>query len=318
VTLGAVLIAVTGCAAEQPDSPRPNPVVAVPKPAGLQDPATLPPEQPAPPCDPLASLRPQNPFPSPGQMPPGSTMSEIVQRGALRVGVDQNMNLFGFRAPKDGTLQGYDIDYSREIAKAIFGDPNRVTFRTVTSANRLEVLERGEIDLIANSMSITCARKQLALFTTNYFDSGQRVMVREESGIQGISDLGGRKVCAPAGTTSIRTIAENPAKPIPVAVVDWTDCLMLLQQGRVDAISTTDSILIGLRQQDPDNTKIVGDRFTLEPHGFAISLRSPDLVRFVNGVLDQMRADGRWTALYNKWLGALGPVPPPPPAVYVD
>jgi polar amino acid transport system substrate-binding protein len=317
VALGAVFIALAGCAAEQPDSQRPDPVVAVADPAGLQDPATLPPNPPAPPCDPLASLRPPSPMPAPGQMPSGSTMAEIAQRGSLRVGVDQNMFLFGYREPKTGQLRGYDIDYAREIAAAIFGDPNRVTFRTVTSANRLDVLERGEIDLVANSMTITCDRKVRAAFTTNYFDSGQRVMVRQGSGIRGIADLGGKKVCAPAGTTSIRTIAEAPAKPIPVAVVDWTDCLLLLQQSRVEAISTTDSILIGLLQQDP-TTEMVGERFTLEPHGFAIALRNPDLVRFVNGVLEQIRADGRWTAIYTNWLRTLGPIPPPPPAKYTD
>lgn len=250
-------------------------------------------------------------------MPAASTMAGIVARGTLRVGVDQNLNLFGFRDPKTGELRGYDIDYAREIARAIFGDPGKVTFRTVTSANREEVLAGGEIDLIANSMTITCDRKQRSHFSTNYFDSGQRVMVREGSGIRGVQDLANRRVCAPAGTTSIRTIAELPAKPVAVAVVDWTDCLVLLQQGQVDAISTTDSILIGLLAQDL-STEMVGERFTLEPHGLAISLRNPDFVRFVNAVLEQMRADGRWTEIYQRWLIALGPTPAPPPAKYVD
>ncbi len=244
-------------------------------------------------------------------------MAAIVQRGTLRVGIDQNLYLFGFRDPKTGELRGYDVDYAKEIAGAIFGDREKVTFRTVTSANREDVLARDEIDLIANSMTITCERKQKSLFSTNYFDSGQRIMVREGSPIRGTGDLAGRRVCAPAGTTSIRTIAELPAKPVPVAVIDWTDCLVMLQQSQVDAISTTDSILIGLIEQDP-TTEMVGDRFTLEPHGLAIRMGNEDLLRFVNAVLEQMRADGRWTLIYNRWLHELGPTPAPPPAKYVD
>jgi polar amino acid transport system substrate-binding protein len=306
-----------GCGAGEEQAQRFAPTVAAVVPAGAQDNPAFPPGQATPPsCDPLASLRPEGPLPAPGAMPPGSTMAAIVARGTLRVGVDQNLALFGFRDPKTGELLGYDIDYAREIARAIFGDPSRVAFHTVTSANREDVLARGEIDLIANSMTITCERKQRNHFSTNYFDSGQRIMVREDSGIRGPADLAGHRVCAPAGTTSIRTIADIPDS-VPVAVVDWTDCLVMLQQSQVDAISTSDSILIGLAAQDP-TTKIVGDRFTLEPHGLAISLRNPDFVRFVNAVLERMRADGRWTAIYERWLTKLGPTPAPPPARYVD
>jgi polar amino acid transport system substrate-binding protein len=309
----------TGCGADNQQSQRVAPTVAVAHPAGVRENPTFPadPATPTPPCDPLASFRPSGPLPTPGSMPAGSTMAAIVGRGTLRVGVDQNLNLFGSRDPKSGELRGYDIDYAREIALALFGDRDRVTFRTVTSANREEVLARGEIDLIANSMTITCDRKQRSHFSTNYFESGQRIMVPEDSTIQGAQDLANKRVCAPAGTTSIRTIAELSAKPVPVAVVDWTDCLVMLQQGQVDAISTTDGILIGLIAQDP-TTKMVGERFTYEPHGLAISRGNTDFVRFVNAVLEQMRADGRWTAIYNKWLTGLGPAPAPPPAKYVD
>jgi polar amino acid transport system substrate-binding protein len=99
----------------------------------------------------------------------------------------------------------------------------------------------------------------------------------------------------------------------PVAVNDWTDCMVMLQQGQVAAISTDDSILAGMAKQDP-NLEVTGPRFTDEPHGLAIAQSSPGFVRFVNSVLDRMRADGTWAAIYTKWLG--GPAPAPPPAKY--
>jgi polar amino acid transport system substrate-binding protein len=75
-------------------------------------------------------------------------------------------------------------------------------------------------------------------------------------------------------------------------------------------------VLAGLAAQDP-TTKIVGPRFTDEPHGLAFARGATDFVRFVNGILDRMRADGTWTALYNRWLAAtLGPAPPPPESRY--
>ncbi len=162
-------------------------------------------------------------------------------------------------------------------------------------------------------MTINCDRWKQVAFSTEYYDAGQRVLVAKTSPVKSINDLGGKKVCAAAGSTSITNIANAPSKPIPVSVADWTDCLVLLQQNQVDAVSTDDTILAGLAAQDP-NLHLVGDRFTSEPYGMAISPKSPEFVAFVNGVLDRMRSDGTWARIYTKWLG--GPAPQPPPAKY--
>jgi polar amino acid transport system substrate-binding protein len=152
-------------------------------------------------------------------------------------------------------------------------------------------------------------------FSSVYFDAGQRVLVQSNSRAKSIADLGGKKVCATTGSTSIDNIRAASSHPIPVAVPYWTDCLVLLQQGDVAAISTDDSILAGLAAQDPW-TKIVGPVFSSEPYGLAISKQHPDFVQFVNAVLQQMRTDGQWAASYARWVGT--PVPAPPPARYKD
>ena len=82
-------------------------------------------------------------------------------------------------------------------------------------------------------------------------------------------------------------------------------------------MSTDDTILAGLAAQDP-YTKVIGDRFTEEPYGMAMSRDHPEFTRFVNAVLDRERADGTWKRLYTTWLGRFGPTPEPPPAQYRD
>jgi polar amino acid transport system substrate-binding protein len=292
------------------------PSLAEPTPSGV---ATVAPARvtPAPQtCHPLESLRPTGPLPRPGHMPAGSTMARIYAQHHLIVGVDQTTDLFGYRNPLNGQLEGFDIDIARQIAQAIFGNPNRVEFKAITSAQRIPVVRSGAVNIVADSMTINCARERLVDFSTDYFDAGQRVLVPINSPVTSIADLAGQKVCAAAGTTSIQTIAAQRPHPIPVAAATWTDCLVMLQQGQVAAISTDDSVLAGLQVQDPQ-TKLVGPRFTFEPHGIAISQQSPDLVRFVNAVLEQMRTDGEWTALYKEWIGTrLGPVPAPPAPSY--
>jgi polar amino acid transport system substrate-binding protein len=258
------------------------------------------------------------PVPAPGHMPDGSFMKQIQDHGKLVVGVDQNTLLFGSLNPRDGQIEGFDIDVLHQVAKALFGDENAIDYRAITPAQRIPFVTAGTVDIVGRTMTINCDRIKLVSFSTVYYEAGQKVLVRSDSTAQGIQDLGGQKVCAVTGSTSLDNIRSALSHPVPYAVDDWTDCLVALQRYQVDAISTDDSILAGLAAQDP-YTKVVGPSFSPQPYGLAISQQHRDFVRFVNGVLDRMRADGTWTALYNKWLAAhLGPAPPPPKATYSD
>ncbi len=323
--LAAVLAAgaLAACSTIAHPIPGSTPTVVRPAPSGVRElpagtsasPGAGPSGTAVPNCDPRASLRPAGALPPPGHMPAGSTMDRIARRGQLVVGVDQNTYLFGYRDPASGEIVGFDIDILHEVARAIFGDPSRIQFTAITAAQRIPALQGGQVDIVADTMTITCQRLTQVNFSTEYYSAGQRVLVRRDSTARGIDDLGGKKVCAATGSTSIQNIAAAKSHPVPVAVNDWTDCLVLLQQGQVDAISTDDTILLGMAKQDP-NTRLVGDAFTAEPYGLAMPLAATDFVRFVNGVLDRIRGDGTWRAIYARWLNP--PVPAPPPARYRD
>jgi polar amino acid transport system substrate-binding protein len=262
----------------------------------------------------VASLRPSGPLPAPGHMPAGSTMAAIYNRGYLIVGVDQSTPLLSYRDPATGRVDGFNVAIARQVAKAIFGNENAIKLVAITSAERQSAIVGHKVDLIADPTTIVCDRLAWADFSTDYLDAHQRVLVTSTSRVGGIGDLGGQKVCAAAGTTSIRAIAAQPSHPIPVAVPNWSDCLAMLQQGQVAAISTTDTVLAGLMTEDPQ-TKIVGPRFTFEPQGLGMSKNAKDLVRFVNAVLEQMRTDGEWKQLYAHYIGTrIQPRIPDPPA----
>jgi polar amino acid transport system substrate-binding protein len=269
-------------------------------------------------CDPRASLRPQGPLPASGQMPPESTMARIAARGRLIAGVDQNTLLFGYRDPFTNQLNGFDIDIVHRISEAIFGDPDRVQYRVILNvAEGIQAVERNEVDLVARTTTITCERREMVEFSTVYYEAGQRVLVPKGSGVRDIGDLGGKRVCTSERSTSMRNLAAQSPKPVAVAKPNLLDCLVSLQQGEVDAISSDDTLLAGLAAQDPW-TEVVGPPFSQEPYGILINNDNPDLVRFVNAVLEQWRSDGGWTASYTQWLTALGPAPEPPVARYRD
>jgi polar amino acid transport system substrate-binding protein len=241
-------------------------------------------------------------------------MAAIYKRGYLIVGVDQTTPLLSYLDPATGRIDGFYVAIARQVAEAIFGNENAIKLVAITSAQRKSAILSHKVDIIADPTTIVCDRLAWADFSTDFLDAHQRVLVPSASKVRGIGDLGSQKVCAAAGTTSIHVIAVQPSRPIPVAVPNWSDCLIMLQQGQVAAISTTDTILAGLATQDPQ-TKIVGRRLTFEPQGLGMSKNAKDLVRFVNAVLERMRTDGEWERLYTHYIGTrIQPRIPAPPA----
>lgn len=264
--------------------------------------------------NPLASLAPLDPMPEPGAMPAGTYMAEIQQRGRLIAGVSADTLLFGYRNPVSGQLEGFDIDLVREVAQAIFGDPNRVEYKVVTYAQRIPALLDGSVDIVANVMTVNCERWQEISFSSQYFDAGKKILVRTDSPVTGVSELNGKRVCAAAGSTSFDNLKNYP-EVIIVPVDATSDCMVLFQQGTVDAVTGDDTVLAGFVAQDP-YAKIVGPAMTSEPYGLGVAKTHPEFVRFVNGVLVDLREDGTWKQMYNRWLQPTGAVPEPPVAVY--
>jgi polar amino acid transport system substrate-binding protein len=307
--LGATLAACSPPAYE----PTAMPTAAVPTPTPSASPA--PSTAPVVCDDPLASYAPDATLPPPDALPAGSTMAAIHDRGRLIVGVSGDSLLLGARNPITGGLEGFDIDMARMVARAIFGTPDAIELKVITAAQRIPSLQEGTVDMVARNMTITCARWEQIAFSAEYYRSGQKVLVPLGSSARSLDDLDGARVCAPAGSTSLDKLADFP-EVVPVSAVTHTDCLVKFQQGEVDAITGDDTVLAGLAAQDP-YAQVVGQAFTAEPYGLGIASEHVDLVRFVNGVLAQAEADGRWAQSYDRWLaGALGPAPAPPTPVY--
>lgn len=250
----------------------------------------------------LQSYAPQGAVPAPTALPAGSTMAQIRARGRLIVGVSADTYLLGSRNPLTGQIEGFDIDLARRMAGAILGDPSKIQLRVITAAQRIPVLKAHEVDMVVRNMTITCDRWKDVAFSAVYYQSGQKILTVKGSPIKGLADLGGKKVCAPKGTSSMDNLIRLAPKAIPVPADNHTGCLVKFQSGAAEAITGDDTVLAGLAAQDPYAVVLAEKPFTAEPYGIAIPADKVDLVRFVNGVLEQMRTDGSWTKSYNAWL----------------
>ena len=182
---------------------------------------------------------------------------------------------------------------------------------------RITALQQSQVDVVVKTMTITCERRKLVNFSTVYLDANQRILAPRDSPIVKVADLSGKRVCVARGTTSLHRIRQISPPPVIVSVVNWADCLVAMQQREIDAVSTDDSILAGLVEEDP-YLHIVGPNMATQPYGIGINLDNTGLVRFVNGTLERIRRDGTWNTLYRKWLTVLGPAPMPPTPRYLD
>lgn len=245
-------------------------------------------------CDPVASY-------SPGSVTAADARETLGDSGRVVIGISQSTNLMGYRDPTSGTLEGFDVDIARAIVAELMGDAAKVTWVPMTSAERVEAVNSGRVDMVVRTMSMTCERWEQVEYSSEYYHAGQRLLVPSASGIEGMADLtADHRVCTGEGSTSPRNIVQN-SEAQAVTVPDYNDCLVLLQQGTVDAISTDDTILAGMAIQDP-TVKIVGEAFSEEPYGIAFAKDNTELARYVNGVLEDLRENGTWDDVYAKWL----------------
>ncbi|WP_241255818.1 transporter substrate-binding domain-containing protein, partial [Candidatus Protofrankia californiensis] len=175
-----------------------------------------------------ASVDPANPMPAPGQMPPGSAMAAILDRGYLRVGITTDSPPFGSMNWRKLELEGFDVDIAKEITKTLFGTTDgRIRFQAVTTDERINTISRGDVDIIVATMTITCERKQKLRFSGVYYESGLRLLVRRNAGFTRIEDLVGFRVCSTTGSTSLAKLKNLP-QPAPalVALERAANCLV--------------------------------------------------------------------------------------------
>ncbi|TDT33716.1 glutamate ABC transporter substrate-binding protein [Naumannella halotolerans] len=284
-------------------------------------PPTAPSEEPAVPpaggstCpDALRSYAPSGDLPTPGEMPSGSTMAEIADRGRLIVGVSSDTRLLGARNRETGQIEGFDTDLARDIAEAIFDDPDAIELRVITASQRIPLLADGEVDLVVRNFTINCDRWEEIAFSAEYYRAGTKILAGQYANISGLADLADRRVCMPSGTTQAALLAEQAPSAIPVYAANHTQCLRLFQTDQADAIIGDDAVLAGLASQDPNAEVMDTDPITPEPYGVGVNAENDDLVRFVNAVLAERAEDGRWQDSYDRWLAEyLGPASPPEP-----
>lgn len=139
----------------------------------------------------------------------GDTLNLVRERGILKCGGNKSVPGFGF-LNEDGSYSGFDIDFCRAIAAAVLGDANAVEVRPATAAERLPILQAGEIDVLVRNTTWTISRDTsngLDFGPVNFYD-GQGMMVTKVSGITSLEELDGGTICVQSGTTTEKNLTD--------------------------------------------------------------------------------------------------------------
>ncbi|MFF2952057.1 glutamate ABC transporter substrate-binding protein [Kitasatospora sp. NPDC057965] len=231
----------------------------------------------------------------------GAAVKAIKARRSLVVGIDLNSYRWGSRNPNTGQLEGFDVDLARAIGTAIMGDPDKVVFKAVPTADRIKYIKEGRVDIIVRTMSITCDRLQEIAFSRPYFTTSQRVLVPRTSPAKSLDEaLNGTTACAANGSSALEELKTRPLKQL-VPVENNLDCLVLMQLGKVDATMTDDGLAAGQAAQDQTVKVLDGD---VRPGVMGVGMlkESTDLTARVNQVINDYYARGAWRGAYDSWL----------------
>lgn len=225
----------------------------------------------------------------------------IKNRDKIIVGVREDAPPFGFK-DINGNFQGYDIDLSKYIAKAILGSEDKVEFIPVTASNRIMKLSSGEVDVLISAMSITEQRLQILDFSIPYHTAGQAILVRKNSDLKYLSDFKGKKMIIVFGSTGEKNLQSNVPEIIVVGYKDYKNGLNALKSGYADGMLADDTVLYGLAGKD-NSVRILPKRYSKEP--YAVAFRKEDtskrLQEKINYIIENLQSTGKLNRLKDKW-----------------
>ena len=197
-------------------------------------------------------------------------LNTVKERGHLICGVHNSKPGFGGLS-EAGVYEGFDTDFCRAVAAAIFDDPSKVEFVPLTSSTRFTAIQSGEVDVVFRSTTMTSTRDSGADFGPVNFYDGQGVMVRADLPVEQITDLEGAVICTAQGSTSEQNITDymraNNLEFELVTYQDFDRVMAAFEEGRCDAFTSDRSVLSSRKatSSNPAEFRILSEVISKEP-----------------------------------------------------
>lgn len=237
------------------------------------------------------------------------SLAACSSEDTFNIGIKYDQPGLGMKEGADYT--GFDVAVARYVAQGLGYSEDQIRFIESPSANRENMIEAGQVDLIFATYSITDSRKERVSFAGPYLIAGQDLLVRtEDTDIVGPESLSaGRKLCSVTGSTPAQRVKDEYAQDVELQeYTSYSQCVEALLSGNVDAVTTDDIILAGYAAlpQNEGKLKVVGQPFSEERYGVGLKKGDVELCTKVNELLQAMIDDGSWEKALQDNVGASG------------
>ena len=245
-----------------------------------------------------------------------NTIEKVKSSGVITMGVRDSSGALSYTLG-DGKYAGYHVELCQRIIgnleKAV-GKKLEVKYQSVTSQNRIPLVQNGTVDIECGSTTNNTARQKDVAFVVTTYVEEVRTAVRANSGIGSIAQLNGKNVATTTGTTSVQLLRKHErANGIDFKEVfgkDHADSFLLLESGRADAFVMDSQILAGniANAKNPAEYKIVGEAISVEPIAIMIRKDDPAFKKLADDTIRDLAKSGELAKLYDKWF--VQPIPP--------
>ena len=247
----------------------------------------------------------------------GGTLDKVKASGTITLAYRESSIPFSYlddKAQPVGFAYEICLKIVDEVRKATARPDLKVALQSVTSANRIPLLQNGTIDIECGSTTNNADRGKQVQFATNYFYTGTRFLVKAGTDVKAIDDLKGKTIVSTTGTTNYKILRNlNEEKKLGMdllAAKDHAESALMVESGRAVAFGMDDILLYGLRasSQNPASLAVVGEPIQVEPYAIMLRLDDPAFKKLVDATLANLMKSGDFTKLYAKWF--LSPIPP--------
>jgi glutamate/aspartate transport system substrate-binding protein len=253
------------------------------------------------------------------------TLDKIKQSGVISLGHREASIPFSYLG--DGNRPaGYSVELCERVAQSVGRQLGlaalQVKWVQVTPGNRVEKLNRGEIDLECGSTTNTLSRQEQVSFSLLTFADGGSLLMKVDSGLLGIADMGGKRIGVVPGTTTEGSLQDaltrHKVKAEAVKLKDHAEGLVALMDGKIDAYASDRVILVGLvlGSGNQKSLRLSHDLFSYEPYALMLRRNDSAFRHAVNRELARLYRSEEIYAIYERWLGVLGPPGPLLKALY--
>jgi glutamate transport system substrate-binding protein len=243
----------------------------------------------------------------------GTAMSDLAKSGKVKIGVKFDQPGLGFKRAGENVPTGFDIEIGKILAAKLGIPADKVQWVETISDNREPFLQKGTVDFVIATYSITDERRKVVGQAGPYYLTGQQILVKKGSAIKDVADVKGKQVCSVTGSTSLKQVEAKGAKG--VGFETYSQCRDQVLDGAVEAMTTDGSILLGYAAENPEELEVVGEPFSEERYGVGYNKDKPELCEFISDTLTAAEKDGTWAKAFEATLGKSGVKTPKPPAL---